>query len=147
MHPSEAAAQLDAMQQSRERLAALCNCPPERHLAFALILGGLVASGSLPTPWSLVAEGVLFLAIGAVALWDRKRTGMFVNGYRRGRTLPLTLTLLATTMLLLCLGIWLREERGMQLAPAACGVATAIIAFLASVQWQRVWVRELKAMP
>ena len=46
----EATAALSAMQASREKLAeaAAANCPPARHLAFAGLMGGLVACQAAP---------------------------------------------------------------------------------------------------
>lgn len=144
---SDAEAALAAMRQSRERLAAAANCPPERHLAFAGMLGGLVAIQAAPTPWVFAGEGALLLAVAAVVAWDRRRTGMFINGYRAGRTRGLTFALLAFTLINLAIGVWFKMERGILWPAVACGVLVTVVAFLASRWWQRIYRRELNETP
>lgn len=144
---TEAAQALAAMRESRAQLAAAATCPPERHLAFSGLLGGLVASQAAPTPWPLVIEGVLLAGVGLVVIWDRRRTGMFINGYRAGRTRPLTFSLLAVALSLLALGIWLKVDRGLFWAPIACGAVVAVVSYFASAFWQRIYRRELQETP
>jgi hypothetical protein len=144
---NDASEALAAMRRSRETLAALASCPPERHLAFAAILGGLVAAQAASPALTLAIEAVLLVALGLVVIWDRRRTGMFINGYRAGRTRPLTFTLLAITVLLLVLGVWLKLDRGIAWAPLACGAVVAVTAFVMSMAWQRVYRRELSETP
>jgi hypothetical protein len=144
---SEAAEALAAMRQSRERLAAAANCPPERHMAFAVVLGGLVACQAAPPFATLAIEAVLFVCVGLIFLWDRRRTGMFINGYRAGRTRILTFSLLATALALGALGVWLKHGEGLWWGPIPCGLATATIAFFASLVWQGIYRREMTETP
>ena len=144
---AEAAEALEAMRRSRAELAAAANCPPARHLAFAGLLGGLIAGQAAPRPWPLLIEAVLLGAMGLVVMWDRRRTGMFINGYRAGRTRPLTFTLLAVTLGLLALALWLKDGMGVAWAPLACGGAAAGGAYFASAWWQRIYRRELESLP
>ena len=146
MDASEAADALSAMQASRDRLAALANCPPQRHLAFAALLGGLVACQAAPPTAVLLFEAVFMVGVALIVLWDRRRTGMFINGYRAGRTRPLTFALLAITLALGALGVWLKEERGVVWAPIPCGIAVAIVAYGMSALWQNIYRRELRDM-
>lgn len=147
MNADEAADALAAMQQSRERLAAAANCPPERHLVFAGIMGGLVACQAAPPIWTIGIEAVLFAAIGLVFLWDRKRTGMFINGYRAGRTRPLTFSLLALALTVGAIGVWLKLSYGLVWAPVVAGAVVAVAAYLMSAAWQRIYRRELQETP
>src|SRR5579872_6846217 len=145
MQADEAAAALSAMQESRERLAAAANCPPARHLAFAGLMGGLVASQAAPTPLVLVFEALFIVGVALVIAWDRRRTGMFINGYRAGPTRPLTLSLLAFTLSTLALCDWLKFERGVGWAPLLGGAVVAVVAYLASSIWQRIYLRDLRS--
>jgi len=144
MKSAEAAAALSAMQQSRERLAAAADCPPQRHLAFALLLGGVVAAQAAPPTWTLVIEGLLGLGVAAVIAWDRKRTGMFINGYRAGRTRPLTFAMLLVFIAFDALGVWLKHGLGLVWAPLVCAVVVAVLAYVMSAYWQRIYRRELR---
>jgi hypothetical protein len=147
MEASEAAAALSAMQESRARLAAAANCPPERHLAFAGLLGGLVASQAAPPFVTMGLEALFALGVGLLFLWDRKRTGMFINGYREGRTRPLTFSLLAIALGLGALGVWLKLSYGIVWAPVVCGIVVGVVAYFMSAAWQNIYRRELRDMP
>ena len=86
-----------------------------------LLLGGLLAGGSAladvadpqanaqpepvpadsagpstrtQTPLRYVVMAAVLCAVALVVRWDRRRTGMFVNGYRAGRTRVVTVALL-----------------------------------------------------
>lgn len=145
--PGEAAQALEAMRQSRERLAQAADCPPARHVVFGLLMGGLVACQAAPPVWTLICEAVLMAGVGLVYLWDRRRTGMFINGYRAGRTRAVTAVVLLLVLGLGALGVWLKHGRGLVWGPLACGAAAAVLATFGSVLWQRVYVRELKQTP
>jgi uncharacterized protein YbjT (DUF2867 family) len=144
---TDAEAALAAMRDSRERLAAAANCPPIRHLVFAVILGGLVASQAAAPLLTIAIEAVLVACIGLVALWDRRRTGMFINGYRAGRTRVVTAGLLVFTLAMLVAGKWLKSEDGYAWAPIWCGLGTAVVAYFASRLWQKIYLRELRETP
>jgi len=145
MQPSstEAAEALAAMRASQARLVAAAECPPQRHLAFAAVMGGLVATPALPTTYALLAEAVLLVCIVLIVRWDRRRTGMFINGYRAGRTRPLTFLLLAMMLALYATGMWLSLDRGVRWAPLVTGSIAAVIGYYKSVVWMRVFRREM----
>ncbi|GAA0312861.1 hypothetical protein GCM10009087_23770 [Sphingomonas oligophenolica] len=146
MNPSstDAAEALAAMHASQARLAAAANCPPERHLAFGALLGNLVATPALPTTWTLVAEGFILVGIVLVVRWDRRRTGMFINGYRSGRTRPVTFGMLAVFLILYSASTWLSRGLGIHWAPLALGAVAAAVGYYASVLWARIFKREME---
>jgi hypothetical protein len=145
MQPSstEAAEALATMRASQERLALAANCPPERHLAFAALMGGVIATPALPFPYAIAAEVVLLLGVALVIRWDRRRTGMFINGYRAGRTRPLTFLMLAVVLALYMAGVWLVHDRGIWWGPLATGAVAAAAGYYFSVVWQRIFRREM----
>ncbi|MDH7971852.1 hypothetical protein QH494_06615 [Sphingomonas sp. AR_OL41] len=145
MQPSstEAAEALAAMRASQARLALAADCPPQRHFAFAVLMGGLVATPALPSFYALLTEGVLLIGVALVVRWDRRRTGMFINGYRAGRTRPLTFLMLAIILALYFGGMTLVRYRGLWWGPLATGAVATIIGYYASILWQRVFSREM----
>ena len=143
----EAAAALSAMQESRERLAAAANCPPARHLAFAGLMGGMVAAQGAPEPLNFGLDAVLVIGVALVIMWDRRRTGMFINGYRAGPTRPVTFALLAFTLATMGLCDWLMFFRAVAWAPFVGGAVVAVVAYFASSIWQRIYLRDLRAAP
>jgi hypothetical protein len=143
----EATVALAAMQESRERLAAAANCPPARHLAFAGLMGGLVAAQGAPEPLNFTFDALMLVGVALVIMWDRRRTGMFINGYRAGPTRPVTFGLLAFTLATMGLCDWLMFFRGVAWAPFAGGAVVAVVAYVGSSVWQGIYLRELRAAP
>lgn len=142
--PDEANATLASINASKRRLAAAADCPPQRHLAFALVMGTLVALPGFPIRMIFVLEGVLFVCIFLIFLWDRRRTGLFINGYRGGRTRPLTFAMLGVLLGLVALSAVLKSM-GLDWAPFAIGGLGTVVSYAFSVQWQRIFRRELGA--
>lgn len=140
----ETAAQaLAFIEQSRVRLAAASDVPPARHAAFAGLMGALVASTAVPLPLRFAVLVGIFAAIAWIIRWDRKRMGMFINGYRAGKTRRVTGALLLAILTLHVLGLWLAAERGWGWAPVPLGVIAAGLAYAGSLWWCRVFRREM----
>ncbi|CAN5516228.1 hypothetical protein BH09PSE4_BH09PSE4_01670 [soil metagenome] len=140
---AEAAAELAAMRASQARLAAAANCPPARHFAFAGLLGALVATPALSLTGAIVAEAFIVAGIALVIRWDRRRTGMFINGYRAGRTRPLTFAMLAIVLGLYTASFWLSRGRDIHWAPLPLAALAALLGCNMSKIWQRIFLREL----
>jgi hypothetical protein len=141
--PAEAHEALAAVDATRMELAAVANCPPWRHAAFGAVMGLLIGGAGFPTP---VQTATLVLAMGgvaAIAANDRKRYGMFVNGFRRGATLPLTVLLMLAMLALLVTQIRLREEGVAAWVPLALGLAAFAVGTGSSVVWSRIFRREM----
>ncbi|WP_010543080.1 hypothetical protein [Sphingomonas elodea] len=140
---AEAQQALAQIQASRAQLARIAHCPPARHLAFAALEAGIVVSPAA-APYQLLAMAPLLLGLVLVVRWDRRRLGMFINGYRRGRTrrviaafLPVLLALYGTSVYF----VFARQEIWPSLL---LGGVMFVVATWMSVIWQRVFVRELE---
>jgi hypothetical protein len=145
MDQSEALAALAAKEKAQEQLAKAANCPPWRHAAFGLLMAGIVAS---PAFSFAIRTAILIAVLAAIAILvqsDRKRTGMFINGYRRGRTRMVASGLLIVVLLLYGISTYYGLALGDSLTPLLLGLAAFLIATVASVIWQRVFVREMCA--
>ncbi|MFA5969767.1 MAG: hypothetical protein WC816_11075 [Sphingomonas sp.] len=141
--PAEAADALAEIQQSQAQLARIADCPPQRHLAFALVMGGFVSLPAFPNQIALAMEAVLLGAVALIALWDRRRNGVFINGYRRGRTRPLTFVLLGMMLTLLAVSFWLARGNGIYWGPLALAAIAVPVAYAFSAQWKSVFRREM----
>ena len=139
----EATKSLAAMQDAKVRLAAAAECPPERHLAFAAIMGALVAAPIAPLPWRFVVLTFCFVAIALIVRWDRRRTGMFINGYRRGATRWITFAMLAIVMACYFGSTISVLDRNDPWTAALCAMIATIAAYVGSVLWQRRFRREM----
>ena len=130
---------------AEQDLARLTLCPPWRHAAFAAVMATLVATpaASLPLRFGLLA--LIFIAIAMIVQSDRRRLGVFVNGYRRGKTRWVTFPMLALILLLYVASLYVAEIRHQPMISLALAAASFVIGYVGSVIWQRVFVRELGA--
>jgi hypothetical protein len=110
-------------------------------------MGGLVAAQGAPDPLNFGLDALLLIGVALVIMWDRRRTGMFINGYRAGPTRPVTFALLAFTLATMGLCDWLMFFRGVAWAPFVGGAVVAVVAYFASSIWQRIYLRDLRAAP
>lgn len=145
METMEALSALDAKRQAEMQMARAANCPPWRHAIFALMMGGLVASPAVPLPARFGLLAALLCLVPIIVQSDRKRMGMFINGYRRGKTRLVTFPLLAVELALYGVGI-IRNAAGTDpVTPLVLGAVAFVIGWVGSIIWQRVFVREMGA--
>lgn len=145
MQPSsaEASEALASVRASQAKLLTAATCPPERHLAFAALMTGLVACPAAPYPVMFAIEALILVGVGLVVAWDRRRTGMFVNGYRAGKTRWVTFPILIVELAMVAGGYWMAKGQGVTWVPLALAVPAFVTALGGSVLWGRVWKREL----
>jgi hypothetical protein len=143
MSPAEARAALDKVGATRAQIAAIGLCPPWRHAAFGAVMSLLILGLGFPLATQVAC---LCLAMGLMVLivvHDRRRYGMFINGYRRGATLPVSGALLIAMLALIFVQIRLREQ-GVELwVPIAVAGVAFVVAVAGSVWWSRVFRREM----
>ena len=144
MSPAEARAALDSADIARARIAALGVCPPWRHAAFGAVMSILTLGLGLPLPIQAGCTAVALAGIAAIAAYDRRRYGVFINGYRRGATRPVVAVLLLGMMLLMFAQIYLRDHHAPEWAPFAVAAVGFAFAVSGSVWWSRVFRRELE---
>lgn len=145
METLEARSALEAKRQAEAQIARAATCPPWRHAAFGLIMGGLVASPAAPLPLRMGLLAILLCLIALIVQSDRKRLGMFINGYRRGKTLFVTLPMLVIELSLYMVGIVRNAHGEDPVTPLLLGAVALVIGTLGSMLWQRVFVREMGA--
>jgi hypothetical protein len=142
--PAEARAALDNVGATRAQIAALGMCPPWRHAAFGAVMSLLVLGLGFPLGTQVACMVVAMAGVALIAAYDRKRYGMFINGYRRGATLPVVIALLVAIMALIFLQIRLREQGAETWVPFAVAGAAFVVAVIGSVWWARVFRREME---
>lgn len=145
MQEVEARAALDAMGSANAGLADAMACPPWRHAAFGVLMASLVLAVTVPSAWFLPIQIVSLAGLILLLRHDRARYGVFVNGYRRGRTLPVTLALLAAELGIVFLAVPARHLPFPSVRGLACIAAAFAIATAASVLFQRIWIAEIRA--
>jgi hypothetical protein len=145
MQSLDARSALDAKQSAEAQMAKAANCPPWRHAVFGLMMGGLVATPAFALLARMIMLAALLVLIPVIIHSDRKRMGMFINGYRRGKTRFVAVSILIVELSLYGVSVMRGLDRQDHVTPILLGIAGAIIGVLGSVVWQRVFVREMGA--
>ncbi|MGH6651855.1 MAG: hypothetical protein ACREB7_12070 [Sphingopyxis sp.] len=144
MNPIEARAALDSMAEAQRELARSGpKYPLWRHAAFAAVMATLVLGQGFDLPVQLPLLVAPLAAIAWLVADDRKRYGVFVNGYRKGRTLPVTLLLLALMLGAMGGELYARFNHldlGVKLGIAGFAF---VVALAMSLWWTRLYDREL----
>lgn len=143
MDSSEAIAALAAVNEARDKLLDIGICPPWRHAAtgalFAMVMSANLFDQALRAPLLIGS----MVAMVLIAVWDRQHYGVFVNGYRRGRTLWTALTMLAAMLVLMAAGISLRDDGASLLARLGVVGGTFGTAIGFSLAWHASFRREM----
>src|SRR5687767_2232673 len=114
MNHDEAAAALDQVGATEKRLAVRAHWPFHRHAMFGLAEGLIIASVAQPIE---IGGGMIVAALALLVVCiaeDRRRHGIFVNGWRSGATRPLTLVLALIVVALLLAAIFVRDGHSVQ---------------------------------
>jgi Ca2+/H+ antiporter len=137
MNREEARAALDDMTDATRKLALW------RHAAFGAIIGAIVLSQGFAMPLGTVLFVFAMAGLAAITVDERRRYGVFVSGYRKGRTLPLTLLFVALMLATIAAEFHARTT-GMSLA-VKLGIAAGafVLGFGFSLIWTRIYRREL----
>jgi hypothetical protein len=114
------------------------------HPALGLLIGGIVAAQGLPIAGKIACY--LVFAAGLVLLTRAytRHTGVWINGYRAGRTRWVAVGLAAITTLCMLIAVWLDRERGLVYAPLVFGAIVAVIVTIGGFVWEAAYRRELR---
>lgn len=145
MDTLDARSALAAKQHAEAQMAKAALCPPWRHAVFGLMMGGLIASFAFEFVLRTAILVVVLACIPIIVQSDRKRTGMFINGYRRGKTRIVIAGILLAWMPLYALSVYYGLDRHDHVTPLLLGLVGFLMATAGSVIWQRVFVREMGA--
>ena len=145
MESWDARSALEAKQYAEAQMARAATCPPWRHALFGLMMGGLVATPAFEMPIRVSILVILLAMIPIIIASDRKRMGMFINGYRRGKTRIVAIGILAVELSLYAVSVVRGLDHNDHLTPLLLGVVGLAVGTLGSMLWQRVFVREMSA--
>lgn len=141
----EAVLALDAKGEVQRNLANLPLCPPLRHAAFAVTVAALVAVPIFSLHTRFIALAVIFASIFLIVRWDKRRLGVFINGYRRGKTRMVTFPMLALILGLYFASYYVLLSKREPVIILALAATAFLVGYLGSTLWQRVFISELNA--
>jgi uncharacterized membrane protein len=145
METWDAASALEAKKNAEAQMARAATCPPWRHAAFGLLMGALVATPAFDMPIRTSILVLILCCIPIIIQSDRKRMGMFINGYRRGKTRIVAIGILAVELSLYAVAVVRGLDYHDRITPLVLGAVGVGIGILGSRLWQRVFVREMSA--
>ncbi len=144
MNIDKAKAALADVKSAEGHLAdRIAQCPPWRHAAFGVVLAILIGSISISTDAQIVGSVIALALVALLVRHDLKRYGVFVNGYRKGATLPIAILYVGVLIVLVSGAMYLRVNHlsitsKLGFAAIAFALATAV-----SVKWNNVYRKEL----
>jgi len=139
----EARAALAAKTLAEQELARIGTCPPWRHAAFAAVETALVLSPLASVTGRFAILAAVLCAGVLIIRSDRKRLGVFINGYRRGRTRLVVAPLLLAVLALYVVSTLAVFDWHLPWVSVLCAAITFPACWFGSVMWQRVFRREL----
>lgn len=141
----EALLALAAKGTVEQNLANLPLCPPSRHAAFAATMATLVAVPIFPLYMRFIVLAFIFASIFLMVRWDKRRLGVFINGYRRGKTRMVTFPMLVLILGLYFASYYVSLSHRDPVIILALAATAFLIGYLGSRLWQRVFISELNA--
>jgi Na+-transporting NADH:ubiquinone oxidoreductase subunit NqrB len=135
--------QLELIAAANRRMVEQAKAPGWYHWVLGVLMGGLCAADELPMPWPAayipVALGGLVWLIRAY----RRRTGMWIPGYRAGRTRWVAFSSAALVGLIFLAAIVISRRTGLHGVYLAGGVLIALAAVLRGHAWEKAYRRDL----
>ena len=129
---------------ARTRLARHAAMPSWYAPLYGLGSGVMVASLVFRGPAQILVE--MLALIGVLALYSRwkRQSGLSVTGFRRGRTMPITVALVLAAIVAFVVAFSTRDIPGYGWTPLACGAVFGVFAGFASAAWDRAWIADME---
>jgi len=140
-----AAEALESVRQGRARLAAESSLPWWRHWLIGLLFGLLVGAQGFPAPFPTFASTAVVIAIVFIARSDRRRHGFFINGVRRGPTLPVSIAFLVVALAAVFAAVYCGHDLHRPELGALLGLLMVPVGAIYSIAWRRAYQRELRS--
>jgi hypothetical protein len=123
-----------------ERLKA----PTWYHPALGLLTGGLAAVQAAPVIWMYVYYVVFGLGLVVLVRSYMRKTGMWVSGYRAGRTRIVAVSLAVITGALMVNSAWLFRSKHLTWVPLVTAVVLAVIVTIAGFVWEAAFRKDMR---
>ena len=144
MNDSEAGRMMAEVQAANAELAQRARAPLWYHPALGLLMGGFAAVAGQPTPVILAYEAVMAVGLWLLVQAYKRRTGMWVSGYRKGRTRWVAISLATACAAVTILSLWLRRTHDVVWAPYVGGMVVFVLATVGGLVWEAAFRRDLR---
>ena len=140
----DASRMLAEVQAANSEMAERAKAPVWYHPALGLLMGGLAAVQAAPVAWQYGYFVVAGLGVWLLVKAYIRKTGMWVNGYRAGRTRIVAVSLATLTAATMLTSAWLFHSKHVTFAPLVAGVIVATIATVAGFVWEAAFRKDLR---
>jgi hypothetical protein len=140
---TEGLAALDQIAAANRDMADRVKAPGWYSWSLSLMMGGLVAMMEAPPLWLIAYEAAFLVGLALLVRAYRRRTGVWIPGYRAGRTRWVAVGGAAVYLVIIITAVWLDREMGVRGACIAAGIAVAALTRLHCRLWERAYRRDL----
>jgi len=142
--PADAARMLAEVEAANIDLARRARAPVWYHPALGLLMGAVVAVQGQAVPLMLAVYAVFVVGLLLLVKAYKRRTGLWVSGYRAGRTRWVAVGLAVAAALAVLGSALLVRERGLVAAPFVLGAVIAAIVTAGGFAWEVAFRRDLR---
>jgi hypothetical protein len=132
------------VQAANTDMAERAKAPVWYHPALGLLAGGLAAVQAAPLAWQYGYFIVCGIGVWALVKAYMRKTGMWVHGYRAGRTRIVAVALAILTGGAMVTSAWLFHVKHITQAPLIAAGVIAVAATVAGFVWEAAFRRDLR---
>lgn len=143
MSSSDPQAALDLISDANRKLAQRAKAPGWYHYAKGLLVGGLLAVQAAPIPWVIGFYVLYLVGLGLLVRAYRRKTGMWIPGYRAGRTRWVAFGLAALLAVIFLGAIVIHRRTGSEAIYFAGGAVLAVMVTIGGYVWEAAFRRDL----
>lgn len=135
--------QLELIAAANRRMAEQAKAPKWHHWTLGILIGGLCAAQELPMPWPVAYYPVAILGMGWMVRAYRRHTGMWIPGYRAGRTRWVAFGSAGVVTVIFLTATVITRNTGLHGVYLAAGALIAVAATLRGYAWEKAYRRDL----
>jgi hypothetical protein len=146
MSPITEAEGLEALNQiaaANREMAERAKAPGWYHWALGALIGGMAAVQEAPGLWMVAYYPVFMAGVVLLVRAYKRHTGMWIPGYRAGRTRWVAIGGAALVGVLMIGAVFLKREMGLHGACLAAGLLLAGIVTAQGYLWEAAYRRDL----
>lgn len=143
MSSSDPQAALDLISDANRRLARRAKAPVWYHYALGLLVGGLAAVQAAGIPWNIAYYVVYGAGLWLLVRAYRRHTGMWIPGYRAGRTRWVAVILAALVGGLFLGAVVIDRRTGAHEVYLIAGALLAVVTTIGGYVWEAAFRRDL----